>query len=211
MFLMLITFLCSLYYSAPVFVYRFKYLCLSFQIYLEFWYLDGLSASPLLIGGAALIRRPLVALSTLGSTYLIKRIGDLNTICFAFFLYFFSFLALSFTRIAWLVLIIDTLQAVADGISYCAFTVLFYNASSLENSSIILGIYKSFITTIEFINYLPWFENIMGYILMTYKQNIIPFSLHSMLGGEEDLSFTKINKCIYSTHAKHERHCFISI
>ena len=123
-------------------------LCLSFQIYWEFWYLDGLSASPLLIGGAALIRRPLVAFSTLGSTYLIKRIGDLNTICFALFLYSLSFLALSFTRIAWLVLIIDTLQAVADGISYCTFTVLFYNASSPQNSSIILGIYKSFIATI---------------------------------------------------------------
>ena len=115
-------------------------LCLSFQIYWEFWYLDGLSAGPFLLGGAALIRRPLVALSTFGSTYLIKKIGDLNTICFALLLYSLSFLALSFTRIAWLVLIIDTLQAVADGISFCAFTVLFYNASSPENSSIISGL-----------------------------------------------------------------------
>ena len=75
-------------------------LCTSFQIYWEFWYLDRLSASPLLLGGAALIRRPFVSLFSLVSSYLIKRIGDLNSICFALFLYSLSFLALSFTRIA---------------------------------------------------------------------------------------------------------------
>ena len=121
-------------------------LCTSFQIYWEFWYLDRLSASPLLLGDAALIRIPFVSLFSLVSSYLIKRIGDLNSICFALFLYSLSFLALSFTRIAWLVLIIDTLQATAYGISYCAFTVLFYKASSTENSSIILGMYHDFIT-----------------------------------------------------------------
>ena len=114
-------------------------LCISFQTYWEFWYLDKLSASPLLLGGAALIRRPLVALSTLVSSYLIRKIGDLNTVCFALFLYSSSFLALSFTRITWLVLVVDTFQAAANGIGYCAFTVLFYKASSKENSSMILG------------------------------------------------------------------------
>jgi MFS family permease len=116
-------------------------LCVSFQAYWEFWYLDGLSASPLLLAIAVLIRRSLVALSTLASSNLIRKIGDLYTICFALFLFSTSFLALSFTRIAWLVLIIDTFQAAAYGISYCAFTVLFYKASSKENSSIILGMY----------------------------------------------------------------------
>ena len=118
-------------------------LCLSFQLYWEFWYLDGLSATPLLLGGAVLIRRSLLAVSTLGSSYLMGRIGDLNTICFGLFLYSSSFLALSFTRIAWLVLFIDTFQAAAHGISYCAFTVLFYKASSKENSSIILGMFQN--------------------------------------------------------------------
>jgi hypothetical protein len=116
-------------------------LCFSFQVYWEFWYLNGLSASPLLLGGAVLIRRSLVALSTLASTNLIRKFGDLMAVCFALFLYSSSFLALSFTRTAWLVLIIDTLQAAANGIGYCAFTVLFYKASSAENSSIILGMY----------------------------------------------------------------------
>ena len=75
-------------------------LCLSFQAYWEFWYLDGLSASPLLLGGAVLIRRPLIALSTLGSSYLMKKVGELKTVCVALFLYALSFFALSFTRTA---------------------------------------------------------------------------------------------------------------
>ena len=122
-------------------------LCLSFQIHWEFWYLDGLFASPLLFAGAIVIRRPLVAASTLASSYLIRKIGDLKTICLGLLLYSLSFLALSFTRIAWLVLLIDSFQAVANGISYCAFTVLFYKASSKETTSIILGKYQHICTT----------------------------------------------------------------
>ena len=72
-------------------------LCLSFQLYWEFWYLDGLSANPLFLAGAVLIRRSLVTVSTFASTYLIRKIGDLNTICFALFLYSLSFLALVHT------------------------------------------------------------------------------------------------------------------
>ena len=121
-------------------------LCLAFQAYWEFWYLDGLNASPLLLGGAVLIRRPLTALSALASSYLIRKIGDLKTICVALLLYSGSFFALSFTRITWLVLVIDTCQAVAYSIGYCAFTLLFYKASSKENSSMILGRYSALIS-----------------------------------------------------------------
>ncbi len=123
-------------------------LCVAFQAYWEFWYLDGLSANPLLLGGAVLIRRPLTALSMFASSYLIRTIGDLKTVCVALFLYGGSFLALSFTRIAWLVLVIDTCQAVANGLSYCGFTLLFYKASSKENSSIIPGRYSALISKV---------------------------------------------------------------
>ena len=116
-------------------------LCLAFQIYWEFWYLDSLSASPLLLAGAALVRRPLLAMSMFTSSYLIRKIGDLNTVCVALFFYSLSYLALSLTRIAWLVLVIDIFQATAYGLGYCAFCVVFYKASSKENSSMILGNY----------------------------------------------------------------------
>ena len=114
-------------------------LCLTFQVYWEFWYLDGLPAPPLLIAGAVLVRRPIVAMSTFSSSYFIRKIGDLQTVCVALFLYSMSFFALSFTRKPYLVLIIDTLQGAALGLSYCAFTVHFHKASSKENSSMILG------------------------------------------------------------------------
>ena len=121
-------------------------ICLAFQVFWEFWYLDRLSASPLFLGGAVLIRGPLTALSALTSSYLIRKIGDLKTVCVALLFYAVSFFALSFTRIAWLVIIIDTFQAAAYGIGYCAFTVLFYKASSKENSSIIQGRYCALIS-----------------------------------------------------------------
>ena len=119
----------------------FTGICLAFQLSWEFWYLDGLSASPLLIAGAALIRRPLLAISMCTSSHLIRKIGDLNTVCVALFLYSVSFFALSFTRTAWFVLMIDTCQAAAYGFSYCAFVVVLHKASSKENSSMILGEY----------------------------------------------------------------------
>ena len=119
----------------------FTGVCLAFQLSWEFWYLDGLSASPLLLAVAALVRRPLLAISMYTSSHLIRKIGDLNTVCVALFLYSVSFLALSFTRTTWLVVMIDTCQAAAYGLSYCAFVVVFHKASSEENSSIILGKY----------------------------------------------------------------------
>ncbi len=121
-------------------------LCVAYQSYWEFWYLDGLNASPLLLGCAVLIRRHLIAASMFTSSYVIRKIGDLKTVCVALFLFGGSFFALSCTRIAWLVLVIDTCQAVAGALSYCAFTLIFYKASSKENSSIILGRYCALIT-----------------------------------------------------------------
>jgi hypothetical protein len=129
----------NMHYVFIFIVLFYTALCSAFQAYWEFWYLDELSASPLLLAGAVSIRRGFLAVFTLSSTYLIRKIGDLQTICIALFLYSSSFLALSFTRIAWLVLVIDTFQAAALGISYCAFTVVFYKAASKENASMILG------------------------------------------------------------------------
>ena len=114
-------------------------MCISFQTFWEFWYLDELSATPLLIGGAVVIRRPLLALSMFLSCHCIRKIGDLNTVCLALLLYACSFLALSFTRIAWLVIVIDTFQATAYGLHYCAFVGIFSKVTSKENSSVIFG------------------------------------------------------------------------
>ena len=131
----------NVHYMLMFLLVFFSGLCLAFQLYWEFWYLDSLSASPLLIAGAALVRRPLLAISMYTSSHLIRKFGDLNTVCVALFFYSLSYLALSFIRTAWLVVVIDTFQATAYGFGYCAFCVVFYKASSKENSSMILGNY----------------------------------------------------------------------
>ena len=132
----------NVHYILMFLIVFFTGVCVAFQLSWEFWYLDGLSASPLLIAGAVLIRRPLLAISMYTSSHLIRKIGDLNTVCVGlFYFYSVSFFALSFTRTAWLVLIIDAFQAAAYGLTYCAFVVVFHKASSKENSSMILGKY----------------------------------------------------------------------
>ena len=115
--------------------------CVAFQIFWEFWYLNMLHASPLVMGGAALIRRPLLAVSCLFSGRVIRKIGDLYTISLAFLLFVISFLALSFTRVFWYVLAIDTLQAIAYGLMYTAFTVHLSNAGTKAISGVVLGKY----------------------------------------------------------------------
>ena len=118
--------------------------CVAFQIYWEFWYLSMLHASPLVMGGAALIRRPLLAVSCLFSGRVIRKIGDLYTISLAFLLVVISFLALSFTRVFWYVLAIDTLQAIAYGLLYTAFTVHISKAGTKASSGVVLGKYDLF-------------------------------------------------------------------
>ena len=119
--------------------------CAAFQIYWEFWYLSMLHASPLVMGGAALIRRPLLAVSCLFSGRVIRKIGDLYAISLAFLLFVISFLALSFTRVFWYVLAIDTLQAIAYGLLYTAFTVHLSKAGTKAISGVVLGKYDLFI------------------------------------------------------------------
>ncbi|CAB4027664.1 Hypothetical predicted protein, partial [Paramuricea clavata] len=93
-------------------------LCAAFQLHWEFWYLHSLSASPLLIAGAGSVRRTSLATVMFLSTHVIRKIGELKTICVAMFLYSCSFFALSYARIAWLVIVIDMFQAVALALSY---------------------------------------------------------------------------------------------
>jgi MFS family permease len=127
------------HYIYMYFMFFYAGVCVAFQIYWEFWYLDELLASPLIMGGAALIRRPLLAVSIFTSCRVIRKIGDLYTICIAFLLFALSYFALSFTRVFWYVLAIDTFQAAAYGLSYTAFTVHLSKAGSKASSGILLG------------------------------------------------------------------------
>ena len=113
--------------------------CVAFQVFWEFWYLDGLQASPLVMGAAALIRRPVLAAFLFTSCYVIERIGELNTVCISFLLFTVAFFALSFTRVYWYVLAVDTLHSAGYGLAKSAFTVHFSKAGSKASSGVILG------------------------------------------------------------------------
>ena len=113
--------------------------CVAFQIYWEFWYLDGLQASPLIMGGAALVRRPFLAAFIYASCYVIKTIGELSTLVISFLLFGVAFLALSLSRIYWYVLAIDMLHSAGYGLAYSSFTVHLSKAGSKASSGVILG------------------------------------------------------------------------
>ena len=113
--------------------------CIAFQFYWEFWYISELSGSPIIMGKAGLIRRPLVGLWFYLSGHLIEKVGDLKTIAVALFLFSVSFFAISFISIPWLVLIIDLLEAAAYGFSYTALTVHFSKCGSKASSFVIFG------------------------------------------------------------------------
>ncbi|CAB4020452.1 Hypothetical predicted protein, partial [Paramuricea clavata] len=129
--------LCNVHFALMFCILFFTAIPVAFQINWEFWYLDGLSASPLVLGIAGLVRRPILAGWMLLSCELLKRIGELKAICIALFLFALSFLALSFTRVPWFVLAIDMFQAAAYGLAYCSFTVHFSKAGSKASSGVI--------------------------------------------------------------------------
>ncbi|XP_046860815.1 uncharacterized protein LOC124454053 [Xenia sp. Carnegie-2017] len=108
----------SVHYGFMFALLLFLGMCTSFQLFWEFWYLDKLSATPLLLGTAALVRRPILVLSVCSSKHLI-------------------------TTIAWLVIAIDTLQATAYGFCRSVFVVHFSKAASKENSNMIIGLQET--------------------------------------------------------------------
>ena len=75
-------------------------LCGTFQDYWEFWYLDGLSATPLLIAGAVSIRRPIIAMSGFASSYLIGKIGK-RFVLYCFYIRCHFWLCHSHTHHIW--------------------------------------------------------------------------------------------------------------
>ena len=113
--------------------------CCAFQMYWQFWYISELSGGPTIMGVAGLIRRPLVAVWFYLSGYLIEKVGDLKTIAVSLFLFSVSFLALSFTNIPWLVLVVDILQAAGYAFSYTGLTIHFSKPGSKASSAVILG------------------------------------------------------------------------
>ena len=119
----------------------------SFQVHWEFWYLDGLQAGSFVMGTASVIRRSFIAVCFFVSSNVMKKIGDLNTLCIALLLFTVAFFLLSFTRVYWFVLAVDFLQSAGYGLSTSALTVHFSKAGSKADSGIILGRFCTYKTS----------------------------------------------------------------
>ena len=113
--------------------------CCAFQMYWQFWYFSELSGSPIIMGVACLFRLPLVAVWFYPSGYFIKKVGDLKTIAVSLFLFSVSFLAISFIKNPWLVLVVDILQAAGYAFSYSGLNIHFSKSGSKASSAVILG------------------------------------------------------------------------
>lgn len=119
----------------------------SFQVHWEFWYLDGLQAGPFVMGTASVIRRTFLAVCFFVSSNVMKKIGDLNTLCIALLLFTVGFLLLSLTRVYWFVLAVDFLHSAGYGLSTSALTVHFSKAGTKADLGIILGRFCTYKTS----------------------------------------------------------------
>ena len=129
----------SYHYSIILFITMYFGCCFTFQQHWEYWYIEDLSGSPVVMGVGGLIRRPLVAISFLLSGRVVNRLGDLQTMALALFLYAVSLFSLSFIRIPWLVLLVDVFQAAGHALSISASVIHFSKAGTTASSSTIQG------------------------------------------------------------------------
>ncbi|XP_028400111.1 uncharacterized protein LOC114523406 [Dendronephthya gigantea] len=114
-------------------------LCSAFQTRWEFWYIEKLGGSSIVMAVAGLLRRPIAAVWFLLSRVIIKRVGELKVIGFSLLIFALSFLALAFIENAWLVILIDNFQAASYVLSFASFVVHFSNTSSDASTAFFQG------------------------------------------------------------------------
>ena len=113
--------------------------CHAFPVGWEFWYIDQLSGGPVLMAVDGFTRRLFVVLCFYVSGKFIEKFGELETVALSLFLYALGFLALSFIRIAWLVLVVDIFYAAGFAFSLSSLVVHFSKAATKASSATIQG------------------------------------------------------------------------
>jgi MFS family permease len=114
-------------------------LCSAFQARWEFWYIEKLGGSSVVMAVGGLLRRPIVAVWFLLSRSIITRFGELRVIAFSLFIFAGSFLALAFIENAWLVIVFDNFQAASYVLSFASFVVHFSKAGSEASTAFFQG------------------------------------------------------------------------
>ena len=114
-------------------------LCSAFQTRWEFWYIEKLGGSSIVMAVAGLLRRPVVAVWFLLSRLIVGRFGELRVIAFSLLIFAISFFALAFIEDAWLVILFDNFQAASYVLSFTSFVVHFSKAGSEASTAFFQG------------------------------------------------------------------------
>lgn len=116
--------------------------CASFQTRWEFWYIEKLGGNSIVMAVGGLLRRPIVAVWFLLSRLIVSRLGELEVIACSLFIFAGSFFALAFIENAWLVVVVDNIQAAAYVLSFASFVVHFSEAGSKASTAFFQGNYS---------------------------------------------------------------------
>ena len=104
--------------------------CSAFQVRWEFWYMQKLGGSSVVMAVGGLLRRPVVAVWFFLSRRIIDYFGELKLVALALFIFAASFVGLAFIENAWLVILFDNFQAAAYVLAFGSFVVHFSNIGS---------------------------------------------------------------------------------
>lgn len=132
--------------------------CSAFQTRWEFWYMEKLGGSSIVMAVGGLLRRPSVAVWFLLSRRIIGYFGELKVIALALFIFSGSFVGLAFIENAWLVILFDNFQAAAYVLAFSSFVVHFSDVGSKESTAFFRG---------NVYNKLPFFNSNIFMIKLT--------------------------------------------
>lgn len=113
--------------------------CSAFQVRWEFWYMQKLGGSSIVMAVGGLLRRPFVAVWFLLSRRIIGKFGELRIIALSLLVFAGSFVALAFIDNAWLVILCDNFQAASYVLSFASFVVHFADVGSKASTAFFQG------------------------------------------------------------------------
>jgi MFS family permease len=114
-------------------------LCSAFQTRWEFWYMEELGGTPVVMAVGGLVRRPVVAVWFFLSRSVVDRLGELNGIAISLFVFAASFAALAFATNPWHVIVFDNFQSAAFVLMFASIVIHFSKAASKASSATIQG------------------------------------------------------------------------
>ncbi len=127
------------HYILILFICTYAGFCAAFQFRWEFWYIEQLGGSPLVMAISGLIRRPVVGFWFILSGGVIGKLGELNIIAISLAIFAASFAALAFTENVWLVILVDNFQAGSFVLTYASIVTHFSKAGSEASSAFLQG------------------------------------------------------------------------